>query len=162
VTEVVLPAPEADTWPVFYAEAAAAHAATFPSRAAEYGRTVRAKLEAAALTRDADVARARRALAAWRTAARDAPAVGLVVSPSLGVTELPRAGVDELEVRLTVSAYTRPFSYLGWPAIAIGGLQLAARDARTLLGAALAAEASGVRAPTVLTGGPQRRVEVAG
>jgi len=162
VTEVVLPAPEADTWPVFYAEAAAAHAATFPSRAAEYGRTVRAKLEAAALTAEADVARAGRALTAWRAAARDVPGVDLVASPALGVTELPRAGVDELEVRLAVSAYTRPFSYLGWPAIAIGGLQLAARDARTLLAAALAAEAAGVRAQTVLTRGLQHRAEVAG
>ncbi len=68
-------------------------------------------------------------------AARE-PEVDLLVSPTLGVDELPPAGVDELEVRLAFSAYTRPFSYLGWPAIAIGDLQIAGRDAATVLGAA--------------------------
>jgi hypothetical protein len=59
------------------------------------------------------------------------------------VTELPPAGVDELAVRLAVSAYTRPFSYLGWPAIAVGGLQIAGRDPDLVIGAALALEMSG-------------------
>jgi aspartyl-tRNA(Asn)/glutamyl-tRNA(Gln) amidotransferase subunit A len=63
-----------------------------------------------------------------------------VVSPTLGTPELPPAGVDELAVRVAFSAYTRPFSYLGWPAIAIGPLQLAGRDAAVVLGAALAVE----------------------
>ena len=75
-------------------------------------------------------------------AARE-PGVDLLVSPTLGVTELPPAGVDELEVRLAVSAFTRPFSYLGWPAIAVGGLHIAGRDAAQVLAAALALEISG-------------------
>jgi hypothetical protein len=62
------------------------------------------------------------------------------VSPTLGLDELPPAGVDELGVRLPFSAYTRTFSYLGWPAIAIGELQLAGRDAAVVIGAALALE----------------------
>ena len=45
VVEVELPAPEADLWPLFHAEAAAAHRATFPSRREEYGPTIRAKLD---------------------------------------------------------------------------------------------------------------------
>ena len=65
------------------------------------------------------------------------------MSPTLGVEELPPAGVDELDVRLAVSAYTRPFSYLGWPAIAIGGLQIAGRDVATVIAAALALEYQG-------------------
>ena len=125
VAEVELPVPRGDTWPVFYAEAAAVHAATYPLRAADYGRTVRAKLETAQGLDPADVEAARGALAAWRDAAARAPAVDVVASPTLGLAELPRAGVDELEIRLAFSAYTRAFSYLGWPAIAIGGLQLA-------------------------------------
>jgi hypothetical protein len=46
-------------------------------------------------------------------------------------------------VRLPFSAYTRAFSYLGWPAIAIGPLQLAGRDATVVIGAALALEREG-------------------
>ena len=67
-----------------------------------------------------------------------------MLSPTLGLAELPPAGVDEAEVRMPFSAYTRTFSYLGWPAIAIGGLQLAGRDPAVVLGAALALEGEGV------------------
>jgi aspartyl-tRNA(Asn)/glutamyl-tRNA(Gln) amidotransferase subunit A len=160
VTEVELPVPEADTWPVFHAEAAASHAATFPSRADEYGRTIRAKLAGAQDVDPGVLAGARAALAAWRAAAARLPDVDVLASPTLGVGELPRAGADELEVRLEFSRYTRAFSYLGWPAIAIGELHLAARDARTLLAAALAVEAGGHRATAPLTAGPQGVEEV--
>ena len=146
VEEVCLPVPEGDTWAVFYAEAAAAHAATFPSRRDEYGPTVRAKLDHAATVGEAAAESGRRALRAWRARAAREPAVELVLSPTLGMAELPPAGVDELEVRLAFSAYTRPFSYLGWPAIAVGDLQLAGRDAAVVIAAALALErAGGVR-----------------
>jgi len=138
VKEVTLPVPDADTWPVFYAEAAAAHAETFPSRSSEYGATVRAKLEQASRVGSEELSRARAALAAWRIRAAAVPEVDLVVSPTLGLAELPSAGVDELEIRLPFSTYTRVFSYLGWPAIAIGDLQLAGRDAGTVIAAALA------------------------
>jgi aspartyl-tRNA(Asn)/glutamyl-tRNA(Gln) amidotransferase subunit A len=138
VSEVELPAPPVDTWPVFYGEAAAAHAATFPSRSDEYGATVRAKLRLAAGVGADELARARAGLAQWRSQALTEPGVELIASPTLGLLELPHSGVDELEVRLPFSAYTRPFSYLGWPAIAVGELQLAGRDAGILLAAALA------------------------
>ena len=143
VREVVLPVPEGDTWPVFMAEAAASHAATFPSRRDEYGPTIRAKLDDAVLVTAEASERAHVALRGWRERAALDPDVDVIVSPTLGLTELPAAGVDELEVRIAMSAYTRPFSYLGWPAIAIGGLQLAGRDAGLVLGAALAVEYQG-------------------
>ncbi len=66
-----------------------------------------------------------------------------MLAPTLGYDELPPVGVDELGVRLPFSAYTRAFSYLGWPAIAIGPLQLAGRDAAVVIGAALALEREG-------------------
>jgi aspartyl-tRNA(Asn)/glutamyl-tRNA(Gln) amidotransferase subunit A len=143
VEEVTLPVPEGDTWAVFYAEAAAAHAATFPSRRDEYGPTILTKLEHAATVTAAEVDAGRRALSAWRAQAAREPSVDLVLSPTLGLAELPPAGVDELEVRLPFSAYTRTFSYLGWPAIAIGALQLAGRDPAVVIGAALALEREG-------------------
>ncbi|MDQ6816158.1 MAG: amidase [Actinomycetota bacterium] len=144
VTEVELPVPAADTWPVFYAEAATAHASTFPSRRAEYGATVRAKLELASRVDGEELRRARVALEQWRSRAALEPEVDLIASPALGLSELPLVGVDELEIRLPFSAYTRPFSYLGWPAIAVGELQLAGRDASTMLAAALALERDGI------------------
>jgi aspartyl-tRNA(Asn)/glutamyl-tRNA(Gln) amidotransferase subunit A len=138
-----MPVPAGDTWAVFYAEAAAAHEATFPSRRDEYGPTIRAKLEHAATVSAEEAQRGRETLRAWRAHAAREPAVDLVLSPALGLTELPPAGVDELAVRLPFSAYTRAFSYLGWPAIAIGDLQLAGRDAGVVIGAALALERDG-------------------
>jgi aspartyl-tRNA(Asn)/glutamyl-tRNA(Gln) amidotransferase subunit A len=136
-----LPVPGGDLWPVFYAEAAASHAATFPSRRDEYGPGIRAKLDhATSITRE-QAETARGALREWRARAEREPAVDLLLSPTVGVTELPPAGADELAVRIPFSAYTRIFNFLGWPAIALGGLQLAGRDTNTLIAAALAIEA---------------------
>jgi aspartyl-tRNA(Asn)/glutamyl-tRNA(Gln) amidotransferase subunit A len=143
VRELSLPVPEGDTWAVFYAETAAAHAATFPSRRDEYGPLIRAKLDHAITVTAAQEAEGRRALEAWRARAAREPDVDLVLAPTLGYDELPPVGVDELGVRLPFSAYTRTFSYLGWPAIAIGTLQLAGRDAAVVIAAALALEREG-------------------
>jgi aspartyl-tRNA(Asn)/glutamyl-tRNA(Gln) amidotransferase subunit A len=142
VLEVELPVPEADIWPLFYAEAAASHRATFPARRDEYGPTIRAKLDDAQGADPASVEAARRALSAWRAGAAREPDVDLFLSPTLGVLELPPSDADELEIRRRFSAYTRVFSFLGWPAIAIGELQLAGRDDATVLAAALAWESA--------------------
>src|SRR6185503_8870650 len=47
VVETSVPEPTANTWPQFQHEALTSHAATFPSRAEEYGELMRNKLEAA-------------------------------------------------------------------------------------------------------------------
>jgi aspartyl-tRNA(Asn)/glutamyl-tRNA(Gln) amidotransferase subunit A len=143
VRELSLPVPESDTWAVFYADTAAAHAATFPSRRDEYGPLIRAKLDHAVTVTAEQADEGRWALAAWRAVAAREPEVDLVLAPTLGYDGLPPVGVDELGVRLPFSAYARAFSYLGWPAIAIGPLQLAGRDVQTVLGAALALEREG-------------------
>jgi Asp-tRNA(Asn)/Glu-tRNA(Gln) amidotransferase A subunit family amidase len=143
VRELALPVPEADTWAVFYADTAIAHAATFPSRREEYGPLIRAKLDHAQTVTAEQAQAGRRALAAWRAVAAREPDVDLVLAPTLGYDELPPVGIDELGVRLPFSAYARAFSYLGWPAIAMGGLQLGGRDAAVVLGAALALEHDG-------------------
>jgi aspartyl-tRNA(Asn)/glutamyl-tRNA(Gln) amidotransferase subunit A len=140
VTELSLPVPKADTWAVFYADTAVSHAATFPSRRDEYGPLIRAKLDHAITVTDEQANEGRAALAEWRAVAAREPDVDLVLAPTLGYDELPSVGVDELGVRLPFSAYARAFSYLGWPAIAIGGMQLAGRDAAVVIAAALALE----------------------
>ena len=85
---------------------------------------------------------------AWRARARAEPSVDLFASPTLGVSELPPVGVDELEVRIPLSAYVRPWSLLGWPAIALGELQLAGRDPDVVIAAALALEREGALPPS--------------
>jgi aspartyl-tRNA(Asn)/glutamyl-tRNA(Gln) amidotransferase subunit A len=140
VEEVVLPVPEAGIWPVFYAEAAAVHRNTFPSRRDEYGPIIRAKLDDAQRVDPAAVRAGYRALEHWRSQAETEPPVDVIVCPTLGVRDVPRQDVDELQIRVLFSAYTRAFSFLGWPAIAIGGVQLSARDPSTLFAAALAWE----------------------
>ena len=136
VVETEIPEPPADTWPLFFHEAAAAHSATFPARAAEYGDNVRDKLELAQAVEPADVERARDAVRSWR---EYRPAVDLYVAPVLGV-EVPPVDCDELEVRIPLTAFLRPFNVLGWAAIAIGDLQLIAPSDEVVLAAALAWE----------------------
>jgi aspartyl-tRNA(Asn)/glutamyl-tRNA(Gln) amidotransferase subunit A len=143
VRELALPVPEGDTWAVFYADTAAAHRATFPSRRDEYGPLIRAKLDHAITVTAVQEDEGRRTLEAWRARATREPDIDLILAPTLGYDELPPAGVDELGVRLPFSAYARAFSYLGWPALALGTMQLAGRDAAVVIGAALALERDG-------------------
>ena len=84
VRELVLPVPAGDTWAVFYAETAAAHAATFPSRREEYGPLIRAKLDHAITVTAAQEQEGRTALDAWRAVAAREPDVDLVLAPTLG------------------------------------------------------------------------------
>jgi aspartyl-tRNA(Asn)/glutamyl-tRNA(Gln) amidotransferase subunit A len=144
--EVALPVPEDNVWPVFYGEAAATHRDTFPARRDEYGPTIRAKLEDAQRVTAHEREDASRALAAWRDRARQEPSLDVILCPTLGVHEIPAADVDELEIRVPFSAYTRAFSFVGWPAIAIGDVQFAAREPDALFTVALAWERTGLRA----------------
>ena len=75
----------ANTWPQFLHEAKESHAATFPSRADEYGDVMRTKLETASRVDPDEVAAAYAAIAEWR---RYEPEVDLYVSPCYAV-ELP-------------------------------------------------------------------------
>ncbi|MEP6812196.1 MAG: amidase [Actinomycetota bacterium] len=134
VVEAELPEPPDDTWPLFFHEAAESHRATFPERAADYGDNVRAKLEHAQTIEPDAVERARDAVRVWRTYQ---PPVDLYVSPVLGV-ELPPVDCDELEVRIPLTAFLRPFNVLGWAGLAIGDLQLIAPRDETVLAAGLA------------------------
>jgi aspartyl-tRNA(Asn)/glutamyl-tRNA(Gln) amidotransferase subunit A len=134
---VELPVPD-DVWPVFYGGAAISHRGLYPERAGEYGPAIAAKLDQAIATPVEEYERALAAMRAWQRAAAADPPVDVIVSPVLGVAEWPEFGTPEHEFRLPFSAYARPFNFLGWPAIAIGDVQLAARDMRTLLEASLA------------------------
>jgi aspartyl-tRNA(Asn)/glutamyl-tRNA(Gln) amidotransferase subunit A len=134
-----LPEPEADINPLFFHECALSHRDLFPERRQDYAPDARMKWDAAFDVAAMDVVIAREALESWRARAASEPDVDLLVSPVLAI-EPPPIDVWEPDVREALSRYTRPFNQLGWPAIAIGDLQIAGRDDRTVLAAALAWE----------------------
>jgi Asp-tRNA(Asn)/Glu-tRNA(Gln) amidotransferase A subunit family amidase len=139
VVEAEIPGPSADTWPVFLHEAARSHAATFPSRADEYGSVIRVKLEAAQRVDPEAVEDGYGALLAWRQLV---PEVDLFVSPCVAI-EWPPEDADELDVRLPLSSFLRWVNLLGWAALAIGNMQLVAPADETVLGAGLVWERAG-------------------
>jgi aspartyl-tRNA(Asn)/glutamyl-tRNA(Gln) amidotransferase subunit A len=142
VVATSIPDPTANTWPLFFHEAAESHRATFPSRAAEYGDNIRHKLELAQGYDAGVVAAAYRALEEWR---RYRPEVDLLVSPCY-VIDLPPEDCDELEVRIPFSAWLRWVNLIGWAGLAIGNLQLIAPHDETVLAAGLAWERGAVSA----------------
>jgi aspartyl-tRNA(Asn)/glutamyl-tRNA(Gln) amidotransferase subunit A len=136
VVEAQVPEPEADTWPLFFHEAAQSHAATFPSRADEYGDNCRTKLELAQQVEPAAVAAAYQALERWR---RYEPEVDVYLAPCVAI-DLPPEDCDELEVRIPFTAFLRWVNLIGWAGLAIGNLQLIAPRDETVLAAGLAWE----------------------
>jgi aspartyl-tRNA(Asn)/glutamyl-tRNA(Gln) amidotransferase subunit A len=136
VVETTIPEPAANTWPLFEHEAATSHRATFPSRADEYGDTIRAKLERAQHVDSDAVERAYAAVHEWR---RYAPEVDLYVAPCFAI-ELPPEDVDEPAVRFPLSAFLRWVNLIGWAGLAIGNMQLIAPRDETVLAAGLAWE----------------------
>jgi aspartyl-tRNA(Asn)/glutamyl-tRNA(Gln) amidotransferase subunit A len=136
VVEATVPGPAASLWPVFDHEAARSHAATFPSRAEEYGRAIRTKLEAAQRADPEAVLEGYRALVAWRQLV---PEVDLYVAPCVAI-EWPAEDANESEVRLPLSSYMRWVNLLGWAGLAIGNLQLVAPTDEVVLAAGLAWE----------------------
>ena len=137
VVEREIPEAGANTWPMFDHEAATSHRETFPSRADEYGYTIRPKLERAQDVQPTDVEAAYSAVRAWR---RYEPDVDLYLAPCVTV-ELPPEDVPEREVRFPISAYLRWVNMIGWAGLAIGNLQLIAPHDETVLAAGLAWEA---------------------
>ncbi len=136
VVEATIPDAVSETWPVFLHEAARSHAATFPSRADEYGDGMRSKLEAAARVDVQAVTEGYRALLEWRAWH---PPLDLYCSPCVGI-DLPAAEADELEIRLPLSSFLRWVNLVGWAGLAMGNLQLTAPRNDVVLAAGLALE----------------------
>jgi aspartyl-tRNA(Asn)/glutamyl-tRNA(Gln) amidotransferase subunit A len=136
MVEARVPEPSANTWPQFQHEALQSHAATFPSRADEYGVLMRKKLEAAQRATPEEIQAAYRAIEEWR---RYEPEVDLYVSPCYAI-DLPDEDVDELEIRLPLSSFLRWVNLTGWAGLAIGNMQLIAPHDEVVLAAGLAWE----------------------
>ena len=136
VVEARVPEPSVNTWPQFQHEALQSHAATFPSRAGEYGELMQKKLAAARRVKPEEIEAAYRAIAEWR---RYEPDVDLYVSPCYAI-ELPDEDVDELEIRLPLSSFLRWVNLTGWAGLAIGNMHLVAPRDEVVLAAGLAWE----------------------
>jgi aspartyl-tRNA(Asn)/glutamyl-tRNA(Gln) amidotransferase subunit A len=136
VVEASVPGPSANPWPQFSHEALRSHAATFPSRADEYGYVIRKKLQAALRETPEAIEAAYRAIHEWR---RYEPEVDLYVSPCYAV-ELPPEDADELQVRLPLTSFLRWVNLTGWAGLAIGNMQLVAPTDEVVLAAGLAWE----------------------
>ena len=139
-----LPELDPDLMAAFAAECAVTHLAWFPRERDRYGRDLQQKLDDA---QQISAVRWQRGLAAARELRRQARtrlACDLLVGPVMAI-DPPPDDCWELDVRAAMTRWTRPFNFLGWPAIALGGLQIAGRDRDVVLGAALELEASGLR-----------------
>ncbi len=136
VVEARVPEPSANTWPQFQYEALRSHAATWPSRADEYGELMQKKLRAAERAAPDAIEAAYRAIEEWR---RYEPEVDLYASPCYAI-ELPADEADELEVRLPLSSFLRWTNLTGWAGLAIGNMQLVAPRDEVVLAAGLAWE----------------------
>jgi len=136
VVETRVLEPSANTWPQFQHEALQSHAATFPSRADEYGVLMRKKLEAAQRATSEEIEAAYRAIEEWR---RYEPEVDLYLSPCYAI-ELPDEEADELEVRLPLTSFLRWVNLTGWAGLAIANMQFVAPRDEMVLAAGLAWE----------------------
>ena len=139
LVEASLPEPEVDLIAIFMVECAISHRKTYPARREDYGPDLRLKFDTARLVPGIDVFEAREELPRWRARLEHEPQVDLLISPTLGM-EMPAIDCFEPDVRAGLTALTRPYNYTGWPAIAIGDLQIAGREDATVLAAALAYE----------------------
>ena len=123
-------------------EVADVHRELYAEHADLYGENVRPMLERWLAVRDSEYEAAVRARAELRERAEEAlDGFDLLLTPTLACP-VPEAGAREEEVYDLMTRYTFPFNALGWPALAIGNLQVVGRagDDALVLGAGLALE----------------------
>lgn len=126
----------------FMREVADVHRELFEESAELYGENPRNKIERCLAVTDGEyeAAVAARAEHAER-AAIAVEGFDLLLAPVLSCP-IPAHDCVEIDVRAGVTRYTFPFNALGWPSLAIGGIQLVGRAGQDglVLGAGLALE----------------------
>jgi aspartyl-tRNA(Asn)/glutamyl-tRNA(Gln) amidotransferase subunit A len=138
-----LPELDPDLMAAFAAECAVTHLPWYPSLSERYGRDLQIKLEAAQEIPAVQWQRGLAAARALRRLARSKLVFDVLLSPVMAM-EPPPDDCWELDVRAAMTRWTRPFNFLGWPAIAIGEIHIAGRNRDAVLGVALALEAAGL------------------
>src|SRR5262249_53182048 len=127
VVELALPPVESTlpAWPVLCAaEAAAAHSATYPSRAADYGPTFRTFLEYADTLSARDYAAAHETRMAWAGRLRGVfDRIDLIACPSTFIPAPPSGFIDPFAPFDTgfvpFLRFTAPFNFSGNPTLSL-------------------------------------------
>ncbi|HKU58856.1 MAG TPA: amidase [Gaiellaceae bacterium] len=126
----------------FMREVADVHRELFEENAELYGENPRMKIERCLAVTDGEYEAALRARAEHaERAAAALEGFDLLLAPVLSCP-VPAFDCVEVDVRAAVTLYTFPFNALGWPCLAIGGVQLVGRAGQDglVLGAGLALE----------------------
>jgi aspartyl-tRNA(Asn)/glutamyl-tRNA(Gln) amidotransferase subunit A len=142
-TRIDFPTAEAVV-PAFMREVGDVHRELYAEQGDLYGENIRVKIERCIAVGDGEYEAAVRARAEHRERAEAAlDGYDVLMTPVISCP-VPPADCDELGVRAAMTLFTFPFNALGWPALAIGPVQVAGRaDADALvLAAGLALEAA--------------------
>ncbi len=133
-----------DAFPVFAREVGDVHRELYAEHAELYGENIRGKIEMCIGLADDEYEAGLRARGEHAERAAEAlEGFDLLVTPTLSAPP-PPADCVEVDVRAAMTLYTFPFNALGWPALAIGNVQLAGRpgDDALVLAAGAALEAA--------------------
>jgi aspartyl-tRNA(Asn)/glutamyl-tRNA(Gln) amidotransferase subunit A len=113
--------------PAFMREVGDVHRDLYPENAELYGENIRGKIERCIALGDGAYEAAVRARTEHRERAEEAFGDhDVLVTPVLSCP-VPAADCAEIEVRAAMTLYTFPFNALGWPALAVGGVQIVGR-----------------------------------
>jgi aspartyl-tRNA(Asn)/glutamyl-tRNA(Gln) amidotransferase subunit A len=113
--------------PAFMREVGDVHRELYAENGELYGENIRDKVERCIAVTDAEYAAAVRARDELRERAEEAlDGFDVLVTPVLSCP-VPRADCEEIEVRAAMTRYTFPFNALGWPALAVGNVQVVGR-----------------------------------
>jgi Asp-tRNA(Asn)/Glu-tRNA(Gln) amidotransferase A subunit family amidase len=111
-------------FPVFAREVGDVHCGLYAEHADLYGENIRGKIERCIALGDGEYEAGLRARAAHRERAEEAlEGFDLLVTPVLSCP-IPPADCAEVEVRAAMTRFTFPFNALGWPALALGNVQI--------------------------------------
>jgi aspartyl-tRNA(Asn)/glutamyl-tRNA(Gln) amidotransferase subunit A len=119
--------------PAFMREVGDVHRELYAEHADLYGENIRAKVERCIAVSDGEYEAAVQARAELRERAEEAlEGFDLLVTPVLSCP-LPPADCVEVDVRAAMTLFTFPFNALGWPALAVGGVQVVGRPGEDAL-----------------------------
>jgi Asp-tRNA(Asn)/Glu-tRNA(Gln) amidotransferase A subunit family amidase len=125
-TAIEFPTAEAVV-PAFMREVGDVHRELYAENGELYGENIRDKVERCIAVTDAQYSAAVRARDELRERAEEAlDGFDVLVTPVLSCP-VPPADCAEIEVRAAMTRYTFPFNALGWPALAVGNVQVVGR-----------------------------------
>ena len=142
-TPVDFPTAEAVV-PAFMREVGDVHRTLYPENAELYGENISGKIERCIAITDAEYETARQARSDHRERAEEAFGDhDVLVTPVLSCP-IPPLDCVEIEVRAAMTRFTFPFNALGWPALAVGAVQVVGRPGMDglVLAAGLAVESA--------------------